>query len=202
MRYATILLAAMVIGGCATNPPRLRFGPEASVLTRHSGVFVTPADFEAGRLADEIVCETDGRPVDRDSFSRTDIIELTGSNQARQYSKATIFGFRACDGTDVRFVGGTNFRVVRAPPLYLYEHEYRVTVGKGGSKIVTDHAFSTTAADSVRPLTLDALKRAYPENHRFHDLIDLAFRSDQELIRYDDFHHEYKIARLLRETLP
>jgi hypothetical protein len=54
----------------------------------------------------------------------------------------------------------------------------------------------------VRPLTLDALKRAYPENHRFHDLIDLAFRSNEELIRYDDFHHEYRIARLLRATLP
>ncbi len=200
MRYASILLAAMALGGCATNPPRIRLGPDAA--TRHGGVFVTPADFEAGRIADKIVCETDSRPLSRDSFSRRDIIELTGVHRMQQYSKATIFGFRACDGTDVRFVRGTNWSVVRAPPLYLYVHEYRVTVGKGGSRIVTDHAFSTTAADSVRPLTLDALKRAYPENHRFHDLIDLAFRSDQELIRYDDFHHEYRIARLLRETLP
>ena len=26
------------------------------------------------------------------------------------------------------------------------------------------------------------------------------FRGDEELIRYDDFHHAYRVARLLRET--
>ncbi len=159
MRYAPILLGAIVIGGCATNPPRLRVGTDAPVVARH-GI------------------------------------------QAREFAKAAIFGFRACDGADVRFVHSTNCRVVRAPPLYLYEHEYRVSAGKGGSQPVTDYAFSTTAGDSVRPLTMDALKRAYPENHRFHELLDLAFRSDKELIRYDDFHHECRVARLLRATLP
>jgi hypothetical protein len=161
-----------------------------------------PADFETGRVSDLIACRSDSRPVDRDAFSRTAVVALPGANQATQHAKADIFGFRACDGTDVRFMRGTNFHVVRAPPLYLYEREYRASRGKGGSRLVTEYAFSTTATDSVRPLTLDALKRAYPENHRFHDLLDLAFRSDEELTRYDDFHHEYRVARLLRQTLP
>ena len=125
MRYASILLAAIAVGGCAPNPPRLRFGPDASLLTRHSGVFVTPANFEAGRLADDIVCETDARPVDRDSFSRTDISELTGAHQSRQFNKATISGCRACDGTHVRFVCGTNFRVVRAPHVRCHDGQAR-----------------------------------------------------------------------------
>ncbi len=43
---------------------------------------------------------------------------------------------------------------------------------------------------------------ACPENHRVHDLLALAFQRDDELVQYDDFHHEYRVARLLRETLP
>lgn len=126
---------------------------------------------------------------------------MPGAERERQYTRADVFGFRACDGTDMRFVRGDNLRIIRAPPLYLYEREYQISMGKSGWRRATEHAFSTSARDSVRPLTVDALKRAYPDNHRFHDLLDRAFRSNEELIRYDDFHREYRVARLLRETL-
>ena len=202
MRYVVILIGIVSIGGCVTTrPPRLRSGPETLSASHRSGLYMTASDFDAGSLADAITCQSDRRPVDRDAFGRTSIVSWPAATPAKQYTKTEIFGFRACDGTDVRFVRGGNLRVVRAPPLYLYQHEYRVSMGNRGSRLVAHYAFSTTAADSVRPLTLDALKRAYPENHRFHDLLDLAFRSDDELIRYDEFHHEYRVARLLRQTL-
>ena len=202
MRYVLVLIGAVAIGGCiTTRPPRLRGGADAPVPARQSGLYITAADFDAGRLADAVACPSDSRPVDRDAFETAAVISWPGATRTRQYAKAEVFGFRACDGADVRFVGSANFRVVRARPLYLYQHEYRVPAGRGGSRLVADYAFSTTAADTVRSLTLDALKRAYPENHRFHDLLDLAFRRDEELMRYDEFHHEYRVARLLRETL-
>lgn len=166
-----------------------------------SGVYATAGDFEAGLLTDAQECQSGSRPVDRDAFNDSPVVAMPGAGQSRQFAKASVFGFRACDGTDVRFANGTNYRTIHAPPLYIYEYDYRVPSGKGGSRVVTDYAFSTTAGDSVRPLTLDALKRAYPENHRFHDQLDLAFRSNQELIRYDDFHHEYRVARILRGAL-
>ena len=81
MRYATMSLAAIVGGGCATNPPRRRVGTDASVVIRRSGVHVTPADFDADRLADVIACELGSRLVNRDSLNRTDSIALTGANQ-------------------------------------------------------------------------------------------------------------------------
>jgi len=196
-----MLFGAAVIGGCVTGrSPRLRAGANAPELTRQSGVYVTSADFDAGRLTDALECQSDSRSVDRDAFSETAVVAMPGAYQAGQYAKADIFGFRACDGTDVRFVRGANYRVVRAQPLYLYEHEYRISMGKRGSRLVTDYAFSTTAADSVRPLTMNALKQAYPENHRFHDLLELAFHNNDELVRYDDFHHEYRVAHILRQT--
>ena len=202
MRHVAILIGLVAIAGCVTaRPLPLRGGEEGPPARHQSGLYITAADFESGRLADAIACQTDSRPVERDAFSTGAQVQWPAGTTSKRYPKAEIFGFRACDGTNVRFVRGANFRVVRAPPLYLYQHEYRVSAGKGGFRLVADYAFSTTVADSVRPLTLDALKRAYPENHRFHDLLDLAFRSDEELMRYDEFHHEYRVARLLRETL-
>lgn len=201
MRHLLTLILVAAIAACVTAHPTLRGSDEGQPPTRLSGLYMTAADFESGRLAEAIACRTDSRPVEPDAFSAGTVVQWPGTTGAKRYPKAEIFGFRTCDGTSVRFVRGANFRVVRAPPLYLYQHEYRVSAGKGGFRLVADYAFSTTAADSVRPLTLDALKRAYPENHRFHDLLDLAFRSDVELMRYDEFHHEYRVARLLRGTL-
>ena len=202
MRDVVILIGVVAIAGCVM-PHRLplRGGDEGQPATLRSGLYITAADFESGRLADAIACQTDSRPVEPDAFSTGAQVQWPAGTASKRYPKAEIFGFRACDGTNVRFVRGANFRVVRAPPLYLYQHEYRVSAGKGGFRLLAEYGFSTTAADSVRPLTLDALKRAYPENHRFHDLLDLAFRSDEELMRYDEFHHEYRVARLLRGTL-
>lgn len=201
MRLTAILPVTAMLAACVTlRSPQLRAGADASNLARQSGVFVTSADFASGLLTDAMECTSDSRPVDRAAFSETAVVSMPADG-SRQFAKATIFGFRACDGTDVRFVNGESYHVVRAPPLYLYEHEYRASRGKGGSQSLTHYLFSTTAGDSVRPLTLDALKRAYPENHLFHDQLDLAFRSNEELMRYDDYHHEYRVARLLRQSL-
>ena len=105
MRCTTMLLGAVVIAGCATShTPRLRTVAALEVRSPQTGVYVTADDFDAGRLADAIACESDARPVDRDAFRRTAVVVVPGANQARQYAKADIFGFRACDGTDVRFV--------------------------------------------------------------------------------------------------
>ena len=102
--------------------------------------------------------------------------------------------------TKVRVVDGASYRVVASEPLVLYARERNVSSGKRLA-VVVDHYFSTSPTAPVQPLTLEALKRAYPTNREFHDLLRLAFRSDAELIRYDEYHREYLVERLLRRSL-
>ena len=201
MRWMVVLLAASSVGGCAqVRGTRLRADAPLGDVSRKSGLYLTPGDFETGQLSNVIMCQSASRPIAREAFSRSSDVVWPREAESARYAKSELFGFRACDGTEVRFFKAANYRVIRAPPLYLYEHEHRESMGKSGSRLVLDHGFSTTAADSVRPLTLDALKRAYPTEHRFHDVLDLAFHNDEELVRYDDFHHEYRVARLLRQS--
>lgn len=199
--FAVLVVVTALSAGCVQNRSLLR-GASGTLAPVRAGVFTTAGDFEKGQLVAVVDCETTTRPIARDAFVRDKVVEISsaGSTSGARYAKADIFGFRACDGSEIRFVAGENYRIERAVPLYLYERERRISAGKGGSRLVYDHFFSSSASDSVRPLTLLALKQAYPTNHRFHDRLDLAFRSDDELMRYDDFHHEYRVARILRET--
>ena len=100
----------------------------------------------------------------------------------------------------VRVVNGENYRVLRSETLVLYAHERGMIEGKRLVTVV-DRYFSTSPTAPVQPLTLEALKNAYPDNHKFHDMLTLTFRSDAELARYDDHHNEYLVNRLLRQSL-
>lgn len=103
-------------------------------------------------------------------------------------------------GRKVRVVDGASYRVVGSEPLVLYARERNVMSGKRFATVV-DHYFSTSPTAPVEPLTIATLERAYPTNQEFHDLLMLAFRSDAELVRYDEYHHEYLVERLLRRSL-
>jgi len=129
-----------------------------SIGVGRSGLYVTPADFEAERLTDSRACPPGSRAVEQDKFSEDATISMPGVEGARRFDKSATYGFRTCDGTDIRFIGGTSYQVVPAPPLFLYQHSTVVAAGKGGSRLVVDYGFGTRAADSMRPLTMNALK--------------------------------------------
>ena len=103
--------------------------------------------------------------------------------------------------TEVRVVSGVPYRVIRAEPLYLYERDKTVVVGKR-FQAVPERYFSTGANTPLRPLALTELKKAYPDNHKFHDVLTLAFSNDAELMKWDSFHNEFLVSRLLRQSWP
>ncbi len=48
-----------------------------------------------------------------------------------------------------------------------------------------NYYFSSSASSEVKELTLTNLKKAFPDNHKFHDALDAEFKSDSELALYD-----------------
>ena len=45
------------------------------------------------------------------------------------------------------------------------------------------------------------INKTFPDNHKFHNLLDMQFKSDDELIEYDRFHKCYKINQILKSSL-
>jgi len=96
----------------------------------------------------------------------------------------------------------SSYRIVDTAGFYLYYRYVQNEHTRGKGLIKTDeYYFSTDSAADIQLLTIENLKRAYPENHRFHYDIDAHFRSDRELMAYDPFTKMYKLKYLYMQSL-
>src|SRR5262245_39222634 len=85
------------------------------------------------------------------------------------------------DERNVRVAGNDRYQILEARALYIYTHD--VIVRKGTAEKA--YFFSIGSTGEKLPLTILNLKKAFPENHMFHDLLDMAFKNDSDLTKYD-----------------
>lgn len=84
--------------------------------------------------------------------------------------------------------------------ILIYKYVHASHSPKEAEKYAPTYFFTTGSSDTLQPLTKTNLKKAYPNNHPFHDALDANFREDKELINYDDFHKMYKINWLIKNN--
>lgn len=84
-------------------------------------------------------------------------------------------------------------------PLTIFKYEHGAHLTKEAGKYAPKYFFTTVSSDILQPLTKDNLKKAFPENHPFHDALDATLKYDDDLTQYDTFHKMYKINWLLKE---
>ena len=99
----------------------------------------------------------------------------------------------ADEPNNYRVVGNDRYQIVEAKGLYIYT--LNVLVRKGTTE--KSYFFSVGPSGDVWPLTILNLKNAFPDNHKLHDLLDMSFKHDSDLTKYDDFHKMFKVNRLL-----
>jgi len=166
---------------------------------RTSGLYVTAADYRNRRLTSESDCTSAAHKLELHDMLNKPYIDVTHGTDRRRYMKNEIFGFRSCEGIEYRFVGTREYQILEARRLYIYVVQAPARLGKdtaGGLNKISTYFFSVGADGSVLPLTLISLKKAFPENHRFHDSLDAAF-SLGGLEEYDGFHKMFRVNHLL-----
>ena len=99
----------------------------------------------------------------------------------------------AVDRRPVRTVGNNLYEILEARSLYIYTLD---TIVRKGALEKT-WFFSVGPNGDITPLTISNLKNAFPNNHAFHDLLDMSFKHDSELTKFDEFHKMFKVNRLL-----
>lgn len=102
----------------------------------------------------------------------------------------------AADARNYRLVGNDRYQIIEAKTLYIYSLD--VLVRKGTRE--KTYFFSVGPNGDVLPLTILNLKKALPDNHTFHDLLDMSFKHDSDLTKYDEFHKRFKVNRLLEAS--
>jgi hypothetical protein len=106
--------------------------------------------------------------------------------------------FAAADERSYRTVGKKQYEILDTSYLYIYSTN--VIVRKAA--VEKAYFFSKGATGELLPLTITNLKKAFPANHNFHDSLDMMFRSDSGLTRWDEFHNMFKVNRLLIASEP
>ena len=172
--------------------------------SKTSGVYLTAADYEATQLSFQGVCGSGAHKLELHDVFNKPYIDVTHDHDKRRYPKSDLFGFRACDGRDFRFGGNLEYQILEAKALYIYSRDISEARGKTFNTR-RDYYFSVGPKGQILALTLMNLKQAFPDNHRFHDSLDMTFGAGQNLAEYDEFHKMFKVNRLLlasREQQP
>jgi hypothetical protein len=102
----------------------------------------------------------------------------------------------AADGQSFRVARNQRYDILEARQLYIYSTD--VLVRKGATEKA--YYFSIGPNGDILPLTVLNLKKAFPDNHIFHDSLDMMFKNDSQLTKFDDFHKMFKVNRLLEAS--
>lgn len=170
--------------------------PAMAMARDATGIYLTAEDYKNAWLTSESNCDSSGHKVELHDVLHKSFIHVTHDGVTRKYLKSEIYGSRTCEDGDYRFVGNREYQILEAGGVLLYSAYLHV-----GRRSVRRYFFSNGADGQVLRLTRDNLKRAFPDNHRFHDALDQTFKRDDDLIQFDDFHRQFKVNRLLSASL-
>ena len=186
--YLLAVLASTIIGA-----------QSASAQKDSSGIYKTADDFQKRKLTYAINCKTEKHKINPNILFKGSEVKVKHMGTTYSMKKSEVFGYRACDGKEYRFVDNKEYSVLNpGETLIIYVYQHPAHSAKNASQYPPMYFFSKGVATGLQELTKGNLKTAFPDNHEFHDTLDENFKEDKELINYDNFHKMYKVNWLLK----
>jgi hypothetical protein len=160
---------------------------------------MSSADFLNRKFAYACACKEDKHSIKLGTLFNSHDIIVSTEGQKHRLSKSEVYGFRGCDKKTYRFYHDNEYRIVSTLKIYIYYRDAESGTGKSAS--TEEHFFFSVSLDSdVIGLTTDNLKAAYPDNEKFHKLLDSSFRSESELSTFDKYLKKYKLVLIYDES--
>lgn len=162
-----------------------------------SGLFRSAAGFRQNKVLLAVDCRSEKHRIRLHEFSGKPDVTVIHGGKSYKYPKNSLFGYRDCAGQSFRFVADNLHYPISNPtePLLIYKLvQPPIAKDPGYTKLY----FSKDAGTPVEALTLANLKKAFPQNHPFHDRLDAQFSKGGDLAAYDAMHRMTKINWLLQ----
>ncbi len=164
-----------------------------------SGIYKTALDFQQRKLSYAINCKVEKHKINANVLFKGAKVKVKHRGTTYTFRKSEVFGYRACDGQQYRFVDNTEYSILNpVESLLLYFYQHPAHSAKDINQYPPMYFFSKEATSSLQQLTKANLKAAFPDDHKFHDALDTNFKNDKELYAYDSFHKMYKLNWLLK----
>lgn len=167
-----------------------------------SGIYNSADDYKNRKLTYAINYKADRQKIKDYLLLDASQVKVKHGGETHMLDKNNIYGYRNTKGVDFRFVGNSSYRILTPEePIIIYKYgEPHTDVKKNPPVQMNRYYFSTDANNSPLSLTIPNLKRAFPDNTRFHEALDKNFKSDDELDRFDRVRNRYTINVLLDES--
>jgi hypothetical protein len=130
-------------------------------------------------------------------------IDVVKAGKKYRFFKDSLFAYRDTDNKVYRFYKNNDrfYEISENNSLVIYSADVPVVSTSG--KIVhfeTQYFFSKKLSDDILPLTAKNLKRAFPDNLKFHELIDLSIAEGNPVSAFDKVHKAYRVNELLTKS--
>lgn len=110
--------------------------------------------------------------------------------------KDSVYGYITKNLDIRRFYGKTEYTLLNyGEEIQLYK--LQISMQTKYQKATFGYFFSCNYGSEIKALTIVNLLKTFKDNNQFTTMIELRYRSDNELIEYDPYHKKYKLNRLL-----
>jgi len=168
--------------------------------TDSSGIYFKASDYVKHKLSLASNCKTEKQKIIFEVMFHPKEIIVKHNGTTHKYVKDSVYAVKNCDGLIVRIFDNSEFPIINpTEPIMIY----KITSGgsgKGNSSII-NYFFSKDATGRIHDLTIFNLKKAFHDNPKFLEAIDIEFRSDAELSVYDSFNKIHKLNHVYNVSL-
>ncbi|MDE3144192.1 MAG: hypothetical protein KGL19_08565 [Bacteroidota bacterium] len=164
--------------------------------TSAQGLYLTIEDFLNHHLS-----YSNGNKIILNEFLASAKIKVITTGESKTLAKKQVFGYHNSNNEDYRFYKNELYQIITTQPWFVYKHYASTSVQGGKGNIKKEfYYFSIAGTDELIPLTVENLKKSFPDNLKFHDLLDL-IKNDDDLVSYDSYRNELKVEYLYQKSL-
>lgn len=175
----------------------------SSVLRAQSdscGIYVKALDFSKHKLSYAGDCKSGNCPSVAGSLFNSEEVKVLVNGKKRKFKKSTFFGYRNCEKKVYRFYKNNEYQILNSHKIWMYDKPQESGTGMSPD-IDIFYYFSVAQESQILPLTIDNLKEAFPDNIKFHDLLDSSFKGETALSDYDKYLQKYSLVHVFEESM-
>ena len=164
-----------------------------------SGIYITVKDYQNNRLIEEAACTNDKEKFERRDFLSRPTFSVINKGKKLTYQKKDIYAYRDCENKIWRFYNNKEYQIIEMKGIFIYALRKVVLNGATIEKDAV-YYFSNGPDGEIKELSIDNLKKIYPKNQTFHNMLDAEFTADKAIHSYDFEHKMYKVNYLFLQS--
>lgn len=183
-----IMKTTFLILGCML----CNFNYKLNAQNINEGIYLSSNDFISGKISFANNESTKKYKLYINEIFYSSNVKILIGDSIIKFNKDSIYGYRDKNHTSYRFYNKVAYKIINPKEkILLYSRIMKSTGAKGIMANVTSYFFSESLGSPIYPLTKWNLKVTFSYELLFHELLDIYFHNDKDLIAYDRLNKIY-----------